>query len=170
MAKLSQIQISFAPVEDRLLLRIATDDDNEFRFWLTRRYVKLLWPVLGQMLVVHPSVGTATSTQAQDAVIEFQREAALATADFDSEFNNAPKQLPSGESPLLLVRVQHKRNPSSAAVLCLHPTNGQGIEFALEPQLLHSLRALLQDGLAKADWDLDISPTFEHTNPPVVLN
>ena len=65
MAQLHQVQLSYDPTEDRAVLRIRTHDNSEFTFWLTRRYVKLLWPVLMQMLESHPQVANQTDTAAK---------------------------------------------------------------------------------------------------------
>jgi hypothetical protein len=46
MSGLRQININFDPVEDRLLLRITAGDPgniDEFRIWLTRRLIQILW-------------------------------------------------------------------------------------------------------------------------------
>ena len=51
MGKLAQIQLSFASVEDRLLMRLGTDDSSEFRLWLMRRYARILLPKLHQLTV-----------------------------------------------------------------------------------------------------------------------
>ena len=48
--KIHQMQITFVPVQDRLMFRLNTTAQTEFKLWFTRRYVKLLWQVLQQML------------------------------------------------------------------------------------------------------------------------
>ena len=50
MSGINQIQMRFVPLEDRVLWRLNTVDSSGYQFWLTRRYVKLLWPVLLKML------------------------------------------------------------------------------------------------------------------------
>ena len=65
MGKLAQIQIRFAPVEDRLLMRLSTDDGAEFRFWLTRRYVRIMWPILHQLTVSGAGAAATQSPAAQ---------------------------------------------------------------------------------------------------------
>ena len=47
--KLRQLKIDFNPEQDRLLMQLSTSDGAEMRLWMTRRYVKLLWPVLVQL-------------------------------------------------------------------------------------------------------------------------
>src|SRR5262245_38468956 len=44
-----QMQIRPDEQEDRLLLRLSTTDAAEFRFWLTRSFVKKLWGMLIKM-------------------------------------------------------------------------------------------------------------------------
>ena len=52
MGQLHQMQIVFVPEQDRLLFRLNTTgrQQQEFRFWLTRRYVRILWKALLNML------------------------------------------------------------------------------------------------------------------------
>jgi hypothetical protein len=40
--QLHQIQARYDELQDRILLRLSTIDHCEFRFWLTRRFVKRL--------------------------------------------------------------------------------------------------------------------------------
>ena len=44
--KLHQLKIDFNAEQDRLLMLVSTDDGAEVRMWITRRFVKLLWPLL----------------------------------------------------------------------------------------------------------------------------
>ena len=46
--KLHQLKIDFNAEQDRLLMLVSTDDGAEVRMWLTRRFVKLLWPLLAK--------------------------------------------------------------------------------------------------------------------------
>ena len=48
--QLHQMNVSYFPVEDRLLLKISSRNDDEYRLWLTRRYAQLLLKILdGEM-------------------------------------------------------------------------------------------------------------------------
>ena len=53
MSRINQIQIRYAPVEDRIVLRLNTEDSSEFRFWITRRYAKIL--AVSLMKLLHSS-------------------------------------------------------------------------------------------------------------------
>ena len=41
-----QLNASFAPLQDRILFSLGAQDGNEFRFWITRRDLLLLGPLL----------------------------------------------------------------------------------------------------------------------------
>lgn len=46
--KLHQINVQYSNVEDRILLRASTENDDEYLFWLTRRFTRLLLGILGR--------------------------------------------------------------------------------------------------------------------------
>ena len=50
---IAQFNIQFDATEDRLQLRVLSTDDSEVRIWLTRRYVRLLLPVLQEQAGTH---------------------------------------------------------------------------------------------------------------------
>lgn len=156
MAQLEQIQIVFVPEQDRLLLRVNTSDRSEFRFWLTRRLVKLLWPVLQKTLETNPQIITQADVAAKEAVKAFQREKALMNTDFKTPYRNDATELPLGAEPVLVTRVQIKNPTKESRVLCLHPSKGHGIELALNEPTLHSLCALLRTTVARAEWGLEL--------------
>ena len=61
MSQIAQVQITFAAAEDRLLMRMTTNAREEFRFWLTRRFVAALRPHLGKSLSSRPRISTQPS-------------------------------------------------------------------------------------------------------------
>jgi hypothetical protein len=166
MARLSQLQIAFDPEQDRLLLRVNTDERTEFRFWLTRRLVARLWPLLTRVLESDQQVATQPDPVARQAVFSFQQERALAGSDFETAYRDEPAQLPMGKEPLLVTRV--KVRPGQGRVgLLLGRAAGEGVELALTNSLLHSLRKMLADAVAKAEWSvaLTASPQAQGVDP-----
>src|SRR5258705_10604589 len=73
--KIHQIQIRHQEAEDRLLLRLSTSDDSEFRFWLTGRFVKRLWALLVQMLDWDRAVQQEVNPDTRRTVLDLQHEA-----------------------------------------------------------------------------------------------
>ena len=51
MATPAQIQIRYIQEEDRILMRLNTVAEEEYRFWLTHRFLIRLWPVLQDALM-----------------------------------------------------------------------------------------------------------------------
>lgn len=166
MSKLHQIQIGYEALEDRALLRIATTDSNEFRFWITRRYAKLLWSALSGSAANSGHAATQAQPLARDTVMAFEREAALAKADFKTGYQARPRETPLGQRPVLLARLKCSRLDDGATLLAMHPIEGQGIEVRLDGTLLHSLLKLLTDAATAGEWDLHMPSTELATDGP----
>lgn len=154
--RLHQIQIRFVPQEDRILLRIRTTDSSEYRFWLTRRYVKLLWPVVVKMLKADRRVQLQPSDEARSAVLSFRHEKVIKEGDFSTKYKEDAAELPLGESPLVLARIKLKKGDQNGHLLCMHPESGKGIELAMNETLLHSFSKLLTDAVKIAEWDIEL--------------
>jgi hypothetical protein len=160
MAQLHQIQVAYAPLQDRLLLRISTGDKSEFRFWITRRYLKLLWPVLNKLLGADPIVQRQADETAKDAVLNFRHEQVMQKAEMSKSFATDNASLPLGSEPVLLARIHTKQGENRPTVLCMHPEKGNGIELALNDGLLHAIVNLVSKAVPQADWELGFA-----TNP-----
>ncbi len=166
--RLHQIQIRYVPQEDRILLRIKTTDRSEFRFWLTRRYVKLLWPIVVKMLEADQRVQLQANAEAKNAVLSFQHEKAIKESDFSTKYNEDADNLPLGESPVVLARIQLKKPKQSDNLLCMHPERGKGIELAMNETLLHSFSKLLTDAVRVSEWDIELKlPTDPGHDAPL---
>lgn len=168
--QLHQIQIQFVPREDRILLRIKTTDKSEFRFWMTRRYVKLLWPVVVKMLEADQQIQLQENQAAKSAVLSFQHEKALQKGDFSTQFSEDSSNLPLGETPILLAKIQLKRRNDGGNLLCMHPEKGEGIDLGLNEVLLHSFSKLLADAVSVSDWDIDLKISSEITGEETTPN
>ena len=168
--QLHQIQIQFAPREDRILLRIKTTDKSEFRFWMTRRYVKLLWPVVVKMLEADQQIQLQENQAAKSAVLSFQHEKALQKGDFSTQFSEDSSNLPLGETPILLAKIQLKRRNDGGNLLCMHPEKGEGIDLGLNEVLLHSFSKLLADAVSVSAWDIDLKISSEITGEETTPN
>jgi len=154
MSQLDQIQISFVAVEDRLLLRVSTRNQEEFRCWLTRRFVKAIMPALEQALAAHPRIQSQPDPLAKQALLDFEHEAARQNSDFATPYKGGGRALPLGEAPVLLTRGQFRPQADGGITLTLAPEHGGGIDLALNPTLLHSFVALIEQTVQATDWDL----------------
>ena len=172
MSGLDQIQVTYVPGEDRLLLRVSTSSNEEFRFWLTRRYVRLVRPHLEQQLVSQPRISTQANPVAQRELYAFERQQAVQSADFQTPYKQEEKALPLGAEPLLLTRFAMRPTDAGGVSVTLAPEQGQGIDLALTPQLVHSIMALLDNALKTADWALAPAspPAAEPPSQPSTIN
>ena len=171
---LEQIRIDFVAEHDRLLMRLASGDRSEVLLWLTRRCVRLMWPLLMKMTASVPHIAQQPLPEARDALLGMQREQALAKANFSRPYDADGRERPLGAEPILIARVNTGRNEQGKHVLALLPQTGQGVTLGLDDTLLHGLCKLLQDVVAKAEWDIVLTlPTGTPAlNPdaPRVLN
>lgn len=164
MAQIDQIQIKFVAVEDRLMLRVSSNDNLEFRFWMTRRFVKLIWPALGKALKETPRIQTQASPTAKKELLAFEHQKAVSDSDFRTPYKETPKDLPLGDQPLLLAKMQIRRNEDGSTIMSLGPEEGAGIDLALNTGLLHSLAELISNGARIAEWELP-SPVEQEATP-----
>lgn len=153
--RLHQIRIDYHQEQDRLLLRISTDDGSELRFWLTRRFVQGLWPALMKMAEKVGEARAQADPVVRKAMLEFEHDKAVRQADFATPYKSATN-LPLGAEPLLVTRLRAQSDGRGNAVLAMHPTQGQGMDLAMDAMLLHSFTRLLQGAVGKTDWELKL--------------
>jgi hypothetical protein len=151
--RLHQIRIDYHQEQDRLLLRVSTDEGSELRFWLTRRFVKGLWPALIKMAEVVGEARAQPDPTVRKAMLEFEHDKAVRQADFATPYK-AASNLPLGAEPLLVTRLRAQPDGRGNAVVAMHPTQGQGMDLAMDSMLLHSFTRLVQGAVSKTDWDI----------------
>jgi hypothetical protein len=155
--KIHQMQITRDELEDRLLLRVSTTENSEFRFWLTRRFVKQLWVLLLKMLEWDRAVQQQLDTGMRQTVMQIQHEGYAQQGDFSKGFEEVQRTLPLGPTPVLLTRGKGTRRDDGLQVLSLQPEQGQGLDMTLDARLLHIFAKLVRDAAAHPDWDLNLA-------------
>lgn len=157
-SQVSQLEVNYNPVEDRLLLRIHTSDLKEFRLWMTRRLTKALSQVLHQLLD-QMSAKEQQVEQAKQVGQEFAHQQQQRQAPVPAGLQQQVATQPLGDVPLLIGQIQVKPHPSGQPnfppLLSLNTMEGQGIELPATPHLLQILVKLIAEGSARADWDLN---------------
>ena len=155
--RLHQLKIDYHPEQDRLLMLISARDGVELRMWLTRRFVKLLWPLLVKLAEEsNPRIRTQASPEARKALLGLAHEQAVARADFSKPYDASERERPLGDAPLLLVRMQTAEDRNGLPILALYPAQGQGVTLTLDSVLLHSICRLLQAAVKTSDWDMEL--------------
>jgi hypothetical protein len=152
----NQLHISFVPAQDRLLLRVATVKQQEVRLWMTRRFVKLLWPELRAALQTDPSVAGQTDPGVREEVLSFRHEQAVQDTKFTKTYQAAPETRPLTQVPLLLSGVRREAVDPEHTRLELITARGRSFQLTLDRKTIHSLCKLIADCATKAQWDLEL--------------
>jgi hypothetical protein len=155
--RLHQLKVDYDAEQDRLLMLVATNEGMELRLSLTRRFVKLLWPLLVKLAEdASPRIRTQANPEARKALLGLEHEDAVAKADFSKPYDAGGSERPLGEAPVLLARIQTGHDRNGQPVVALHPSVGQGITLTFDSVLLHSVCRLLQAAVKKSDWDMEL--------------
>ena len=155
--RLHQLKVDYDAEQDRLLMLVATSEGMELRLALTRRFVKLLWPLLVKLAEeASPRIRTQPNPEARKALLNIEHEQAVSKANFSQPYDDSIRATPLGAEPLLLARIQTGHDPSGQPIVALHPVEGQGVTLTFDSVLLHSVCRLLQAAVQKSDWDMEL--------------
>lgn len=140
--QIRQLQIAHDTVQDRLVLRLATTDDEEYRAWLTRRFVRTLWPHLAKRMA-EPAV-PITEVPASDG------------GSFEQAFQEDHATYPLGSTPLLVSEVKVDVLADGGVDLTFREGRERHFQLGLPPDLLQTFCAMLRAGAEAADWNLTL--------------
>lgn len=144
--QIHQIQVANDSVQDRLLLRIATQAGEEFRIFITRRFLRELWPHLAAMLAGHLQQSPASLPEA---------DAPLPT-DFSQPFTADNPLFPLGANPLLASEATLDASGEGNARLTLREGRERYLTLPLNGELLQALCAMLRAASEQSDWELTL--------------
>jgi len=149
--QIRQLQIANDHLQDRLVLRVATQADEEYRVWLTRRFLRELWPHLAALL---GKVSTPAPTMAEVEVTE--------QPSFEQPFSDDNATYPLGSSPLLTSEIKFDSLSDGNFSLTFREGRERSFQLGLTPDLLQALCAMLRAGAEQAQWDL----ALDYAAPP----
>lgn len=157
-AIIKQIQATFSPTEDRILLKLHTGEYN-IQTWLTRRYVKLLIPALhGQ----HPKTGEPLFSATKQAEVEMSSQKIQLEGNYETPYEEPISGTNLlGDEPVLLVKITFKDMATDDPMIVLEPEAGNGISLSYRAELMGALLKILQQATEQADWQLALSPIME---------
>ncbi len=159
MSDRTQINLSYNPVEDRLLLRLSAPSPQglvEYRMWITRRFTRMMWLALDQVLKDESEANPRVEPRGREMVRRFEEEAALSRADFSTPYEPENPVTPLGPEPMLVVKTHIKKLPDGQRVIIMQDARSRGVNLTVGPALIHSIRKLLSDTADKAGWDLNL--------------
>lgn len=160
---IAHIQASYEPLEDRILLNIATQSQQVYSVWITRRYLRLLIPALQGK---HPrTLQPLLSDSVLSQMYSQESYADALSKIFTPHEVTDETQFPLGEEPIVLVKIAFKALDSDAPLIELNPDKGAGLALPFEAYVIKLLLQVLQQALLRAEWDLEIDDTLALPEP-----
>lgn len=154
--QIRQLQIANDHLQDRLILRVATQADEEYRIWLTRRFLREIWPhlagMLGQQTAPQPIAAEMPSNEA---------------TSFEQPFRDDSATYPLGTTPLLTNEIKVNSLSDGTFNLIFREGRERSFQLGLTVDLLQALCAMLRAGAEHAQWDLglDYTPAAPSASP-----
>jgi hypothetical protein len=146
---LHQMTMSFSAEDDRLLLRLSTRDMTEYQLWLTRRFFKVLWRALIQILEKAPQA----APKARGPVMAVEHMEAVQTAELSRKHDEGTKKVTP--APELIIGGTVKAVPGGLTRLVFNTKGGLTYTFTLNKKFLHLFLHLTASCAAQAKWDLE---------------
>lgn len=144
---IKQIQATYTPQEDRILLTVEMQNQHTYLGWITRRFLTLLLPTLhGQHPITGGNMFDDTSYKLKKPQIKQSKEAVTKS--------NTPKY-PLGTSPLLFSTIRFSDLKTERAMFTLAPNTGAGIELPFNSVILNLLLSVLKEPLELSNWELE---------------
>jgi len=162
-----QIQVANDSVQDRLVLRIGTSNNEEIRVFFTRRFLRDIWPHMAAMLTGHLA---ATNFVPNEPMDESTDESPTEIASFDLAFQDDNPTFPLGAKPLLATEAILEANGDGAASLTLREARERSFKLSLNAELLQALCSMLRAANEHAEWDLALDYTPPATIPGTPFN
>ncbi|MEM7366455.1 MAG: hypothetical protein AAF525_20775 [Pseudomonadota bacterium] len=160
---ISQLQVVYSPEEDRILFRVNTTEQSEFRFWFSRRYTMLLLRVLHEHQARDPDVVVQQAPEARQAVQSFKQEQSAQSANMSKQFEASTRR-PLGEDAILAHRLTYKINDDQLN-LGIAPKEGQGINIGINRDINNNLTRLLLAAAKQGEWGITIQAGHRPSEP-----
>ena len=145
---IQQINASYVADEDRVLLRLSTSADEEYRLWLTRALLLKFLDVSTEAAVT--SLAQKHPVAQAQKIAEFQEEVMADKETFAQPFKPAP-QTPLGEDPKL-VKAITATVEGQTCHMAFKLSSQQTLTLHVGSDLLLKTKLLLNKIAAKAQW------------------
>lgn len=149
-ASQNQINLSYDPAEDRILIR-ATEQGKEYRAWWTRRLALRIHKLFGEHDFPTENEATHLQPEQKQNLGDMEKQGAVQQADFATPFQDDAVLYPLGEEGILVQRVDIKTEGKVVKFIML-PEEGEGMTLALPPGQRYSFEHMLQKVMLAGEW------------------
>lgn len=146
----NQINLSYDPAEDRILIR-ATEQGREYRAWWTRRLALRIHKLFSEHDFPTENEATHLQPEQKQSLGVMEKQGAVQEADFATPFQEDAVQYPLGEAGILVQRVDIKTEGKVVKFIML-PAEGEGMTLALPPGQRYSFEHMLQKVMIAGEW------------------
>ena len=150
--RLRQINVSYVDLEDRLLLRVSTSDDQEYRLWCTRRFTRLLLDRFEDLFQREVAATVAVTPPARRDVAQMQHSLAVSEESFSKPYQAQPTGFPLGKKGLLVTTLRYKKSDQGGLQFQLTDGGDKGMALVLSESLQHQFYELFGRAAQKAKW------------------
>ncbi len=157
---IKQFNGQWAADEDRLLFRFNTDDDREFRFWLTRNTTRTI--IQSRQHVVTEVLKKNFAPETAEAIQEFQQQAAIQTTQFNESYASGGN-LVLGENPILVTAVAVK-SANGLMSIDLGLATRQNVNIKITTPVFQKMILLLNRLQEQAQWGIGLPSRTEQDN------
>jgi hypothetical protein len=152
--------MAYVAEEDRLLLKVSTSDDQEYRAWCTRRFARILLDRLEAMFESEVDKAQVVPQEARKEVAQIKHSSSVSEQAFQKPYEAEPTSYPFGEGGLLLTRLSYRQEDNDMIVMSLGGESGKGLTLNMDHRLRHQFYEIITRACTRAQWfeDLDGSP------------
>lgn len=154
---LQQINISYNPIEDRLLFKLRAGDNQEYRLWFTRRFTRILLSLLSEKM--HAFGGADSIAVSKDTQQEL-KNGALTKKYIVPEV----PEYPLGESGIVPSKMNVSQLKNNGIVIQFSDNANKGMKFNMDKKMLFMVHKLLIQTLAKTDWNLEVEQSLSNSD------
>ena len=150
--QLRQLNVSYHKSEDRLLLKVSTSDDAEYRAWCTRRFTQLLLEKLESLFEDEVPQVAAVPEDARREVAQMQHSQKVVEESFERRYEAEPSEFPLGEDGVLVTTLKYKHLDDDVIQMHIGDNDGKGVALRLTRNYRHQLYELFKRASERAQW------------------
>ncbi len=170
-----QLNGTYFAEEDRLMLKIRTRDEAEYRLWLTRLITQKILAVIEKISIKSIEASTKNKALPKNVVEtmdEMRQKNIESQTDLSQKYQSTAK-LPLGAEPVLITNATFTIFQNSKVTMKCILKNKDPIEFEFNMVTLAKVRVLLTRLCEKGRWEISLQPEkegHEETKPSQVLH
>jgi hypothetical protein len=169
-----QLNGTYFPEEDRLMLKIRTKDDAEYRLWLTRLITQKILAVIEKISIKSIEASTkhkALSKNVVETMDEMRQKNIERQTDLTQKYQTTAN-LPLGAEPILITNATFTIFQNTKVTMKFVLKLKDPIQFEFNMMTLAKVRVLLTRLCEKGKWNLNLEPEVNHdaATPPQTIH